>query len=91
MANLGIFEIDTDGEYVDLETATSLTLEVGTKYTLQVQNKLGYLTVCTLNTTPNEGGIVLKDLEKFSYTPIESVDCYLKTPKGGSVLLNIMS
>lgn len=91
MANLGIFEINTNGEYKTIEYLTNLTFEVGKTYTLQVQNKLGYLTICSLDTPPtDESGVILKDLEKINYTPVENVNCYLKTSKDGSVLLNIM-
>ena len=91
MANLGFFEINTDGDYVDLETATGLTFTTGTKYTMQVQNAGDNLTVCVSDTTPTKGGFIMKDLEKFDYTPVEGSDIYVNTGGYGVVYLNIAS
>lgn len=91
MANIGYFTIDTNGEYETLEEVTGLTFETNKTYTLQVQNGGGYLTVCPSETLPTEGGVVLKDLEKFGYTPISGVNLYLKTAGFGAVnYLNII-
>lgn len=91
MANLGFFEIDTQGEYVDLETATELTFTEGTKYTMQVQNASSYLTLCVSDSTPTEGGFMMKDLEKFDYTPVSGYTLYVNTLRPGKVYLNIAS
>lgn len=89
MANLGFFEIDTQGEYIDLETATELTFTEGTKYTMQVQGC--YLTVCIASSTPTTGGFIMKDFEKFDYTPVSGSKLYVKTTGVGNVYLNIAS
>lgn len=66
-------------------------LPAGTKYSLQVQNRGGFLTICPSATLPTKGGVVLKDLEKFDYTPVQGVNLYLKTAGFGAVnYLNIM-
>lgn len=91
MANLGFFEIDTNNEYVNLETLTELTFTEGTKYMMQVQNAGSYLTVCVSDTTPTEGGFLMKDLEKFDYTPVSGSDIFVKTGNPGKVYLNIAS
>lgn len=88
MANLGFFQVNTNGEYKTLEEVTGLTFTTGTKYFLQVQNAGGYLTTCTSETLPTKGGFILKSSEKFSYTPVEGANLYLNT-NGGSVYLNI--
>lgn len=91
MANLGYFKVDTNGEYQTIEEATGLTFTADTKYSLQVQNQGGFLTICPSATLPTEGGVVLKDLEKFDYTPVQGVNLYLKTAGFGAVnYLNIM-
>ena len=89
MANLGFFEINTNGEYVNLETITSLTFEEDTKYTMQVQNAGSCLTVCIADSTPTEGGVILKDLEKFDYTAVSGANIYVKTGTVGKAYLNI--
>ena len=90
MANLGFFEIDTNGEYVDIATATELTFTEGTRYTLQAINGgASYLTVCTASSEPTEGGFVIQNNQIFSYTPVADINCYLKTNGGGKVYLNI--
>lgn len=90
MANLGYFTINTNGEYKTIEELTSLTFSVGTKYSLQVQNGGGYLTICSSATLPTQGGFVMNDMEKFNYTPTEGVNLYLKTAGFGAVnYLNI--
>ena len=93
MANLGFFEIDTNDEYIDLETLTELTFTTGTKYTMQVQNANSYLTVCIADSTPtkNQGGFLMKDLEKFDYTPDGTNNIYVRTSGTASVYLNIAS
>lgn len=91
MANLGFFEINTQGEYVDLETATELTFTEGTKYTMQVQNAGSSLTICIADSTPTEGGFMMKDLEKFDYTPVSGYDIYVKTGSYGKAYINIAS
>lgn len=90
MANLGFFEIDTDGEYKTLEELTELTFTAGKTYSLQVQNGGGLLTICSSETLPQKGGFVMNDMEKFNYTPAEGVNLYLKTAGFGAVnYLNI--
>lgn len=91
MANLGFFEIDTKGEYIDLETITELTFTTGTKYSMQVQNAGAMLTVCIASTTPTEGGFMMKDLEKFEYTPASGEKIYVLTGSVGKCYLNIAS
>lgn len=91
MANLGKFEINTNGEYQDLATITSLTFTVGTKYTMQAQNEGGALTVCAATSTPTDGGFIMRDLEKFEYTPVSGETLYVLTGKVGKVFLNIAS
>lgn len=91
MVNLGFFEVNTNGEYQTIEEVTGLTFTTGTKYSLQVQNGGGFLTICPSATLPTEGGVVLKDLEKFDYTPVQGVNLYLKTAGFGTVnYLNII-
>lgn len=91
MANLGIFKIDTDGEYTDLATLTGLTFTTGTKYTMQAQNAGDELIVCTASSAPSSGGFVIRDFEKFEYTPVDGVNLYVNTGGYGKVLLNIAS
>lgn len=91
MANLGFFEIDTKGQYVNLETLTELTFTEGTKYTMQVQNSGSYLTICIADSTPTKGGFLMKDLEKFDYTPLSGNSIYVYTSKYGRAYLNIAS
>lgn len=91
MANLGIFVINTEGEYEDLETITSLTFSEGTKYTMQAQNAGGELTICIASSKPTDGGFIMQDLEKFEYTPESGNKLYVKTGTYGKVNLNIAS
>lgn len=89
MANIGIFTINTNGEYVDIATATGETFTEGTTYTMQAQNGGSVLTVCVASSQPTEGGFQIKDLEKFTYTPKSGADLYLFTGGLGNVKLNI--
>lgn len=90
MANLGYFTINTDGEFKTIEELTELTFTAGKTYSMQVSNGGGYLTICSSATLPTEGGFVMKNLEKFNYTPAEGVNLYLKTAGFGTVnYLNI--
>ena len=91
MANLGFFEIDTNDDYEKLDTLTELTFTEGTKYTMQVQNAGSYLTVCIASSKPAKGGFIMKDFEKFDYTPVSGNDVYVKTGGYGKVYLNIAS
>ena len=91
MANLGFFEIDTQGEYKTLEEITGLTFTEGIKYIMQVQNSGSYLTVCIADSTPTKGGFLMKDLEKFDYTPVSGNSIYVYTSKYGRAYLNIAS
>lgn len=90
MANIGYFKVNTNGEYRTIEEVTGLTFTAGTKYSMQVTNGGGYLTICSSDTLPTSGGFVMKDMEKFTYTPEENVNLYLKTAGFGTVnYLNI--
>lgn len=91
MANLGIFKINTNGEYKTIEEVTDLSFEEGKTYFMQVQNVGGYLTTCISDTTPQNGGFIMQSGEKFKYTPLNGVNLYLNTNAGeyNSVFLNI--
>lgn len=91
MANLGFFEINTNGEYKTLEELTELTFTEGTKYNMQVQNGGSYLTICIADSKPTSGGFLMKDLEKFDYTPVSGNNAYLRTSGYGVAYLNIAS
>lgn len=91
MGNLGYFKVDTNNEYVKLDTLTELTFSEGTTYTMQAENAGGRLVVCMSSTAPTEGGFVIQNLEKFSYTPTSGEDIYVRTGSYGAVYLNIAS
>lgn len=91
MANLEYVEIDTKGDYIQLDTLLSTTLTEGTKYSMQVRNQGSSLTVCIASSTPTEGGFIMKDLEKFEYTPASGENLYVLTGSVGKVYLNIAS
>lgn len=90
MANLGYFKIEASDDYDTLENITQLTFTEGTKYQFQVINASAELTCCPLTTKPTEGGVVMKNYEKFSYTPVSGVSLYLKVSGIGHVFLNVL-
>lgn len=65
MANLGFFEIDTDGEYVNLSDITGITFASGKTYLIQIQ---GSCNLCESATKPTKGGFLINKNEPFSYT-----------------------
>lgn len=89
MANLGFFEIDTEGEYIKLDTITGLTFTEGTKYIMQVQNAIENVIICISDIKPTKGGFVIKNLEKFDYTPISGYDIYACTNGSYGANINI--
>lgn len=64
MANLSYKQVNTNGEYVDFETEMGITLVVGNKYQLGIQNNV---VLCVLATKPTSGGFPFNN-ENFTYT-----------------------
>lgn len=83
MANLGIFEINTNGEYMNLSTLTGVTFIAGNSYLMQ--NYSGSCIVIESSVKPTEGGFVVGN-EKFQYN-CDGTDVYIQT--NGSIYLNI--
>lgn len=80
MANIGIFKIDTNNEYVDLETITQASFVVDTDYNLQAINSPTTITCCVKSTTPNDGeGFQIFNGEKFGYSPESGKKLYVKS------------
>ncbi len=79
MANLGKFEIDTNGQWVTLAEITELTFTAGERYNLQL-NKGGLCAFCEKSSTPeeNEGFIYFgTELEPIPYL-VEDAPLYVK-------------
>lgn len=72
MANLYSGSIQTNGDYVTLASATSLTFTEGNKYSIQIQN-LAYLREGTTG-----GGFLINTTTPITYTAT-SDDLYIKT------------
>lgn len=89
MANLGFFEVNTNGEYKTIEEVTGLTFTTGTKYTMQIDNVNDKVFLCISPTVPNKGGFSRKQGEIFSYTPTENENFYIYTSKYDGCTLNI--
>ena len=83
MANLGIFKIDTNGEYKLLSELTGITFHAGINYLMQ--NKGGNCIVIESGIIPTEGGFTVGN-KPFIFE-CEGVDIYIKT--NGTVYLNI--
>ena len=83
MANLGIFEINTNGEYMNLSTLTGITFVTGNSYL--IQNYGGSCIVIESSVQPTEGGFVV-DNKPFKYE-CDGSDIYIQT--NGNIYLNI--
>lgn len=83
MANLGIYAINTNGEYQLLSELTGLTFHAGINYLMQ--NKGGNCIVIESATKPTEGGITVGN-KPFLFE-CEGIDIYIKT--NSSIYLNI--
>ena len=83
MANLGIFEINTNGAYVKLSELTNITFNMGQKYLMQ--NKSGNCILIESLDMPTEGGFTVNN-KPFIYE-CDGSDIYIKT--NGNVFLNI--
>ena len=89
MANLGFFEINTKGEYKKLSELTNLTFTTGVKYNMQIGNVNNATFLCVSASLPTKGGFLIKQNEKFSYTPKDNEDLYICTSKYDSCTINI--
>lgn len=78
MANLGSFRIITDNEWVDFETATSLTFTDGTTYMMQTGD---ICALCIKATKPddNELGFVIDFTQPFGYLHDDTLTLWIKT------------
>lgn len=83
MANLGIFKIDTNGEYKLLSELTGITFHAGINYL--IQNKGGNCIVIESASKPKEGGFTVGN-RPFIFE-CEGIDIYIKT--NGNTYLNI--
>ena len=73
MANLGTFEINTNNEYVNLETLTGLTFTNGTSYTIQIQN------TAFIREGTTGDGFIISDTKPF-VLKYQGDDVYIRTP-----------
>lgn len=83
MANLGIFEINTNGEYLKLSDITGITFNINQRYLMQ--NKGGNCILIESLDVPKEGGFTVNN-KPFIYE-CDGSDIYIKT--NGNVFLNI--
>lgn len=91
IGNIGIYDIDTDGEYVKFSEITDVVFEVGVVYTIQAQTYLPvYLVAKGVVPDPNEG-FKLLDTHVMNYTHEEGKDLWVKTTKPliGKTYINI--
>lgn len=66
MANLGLFEIDTQDAYEDLETLTGITFAEESIYVIQPHEMEKPFVICESNSAPTKGGNIIKTgLTKF--------------------------
>lgn len=83
MANLGIFQINTNGKYEKLSDLTGITFNMGSQYLMQ--NKGGCCILIESAILPKEGGFTVSN-NPFIYE-CDGTDVYIKT--NGNVYLNI--
>lgn len=85
MANIADGKIIGTGDYIDLETALSLSLVQGSQYSIQIQ---GAGTFCESATKPTSGGTFWRILKPFTY--IKATDTlWLKVNDGDEVYINV--
>lgn len=84
MAQVANGKITGTDEYINVETALSLSLVQDSIYKIQIQ---GAATFCELATQPTEGGIYWNTLEPFRYKK-ETAYLWIKINKGDVVSLN---
>lgn len=80
MANLGKFDIDTNGEWVKLEEIAETTFSANEEYSLQV-NKGELVQICEKSTTPeaDEGLEYFGNQQsQIKYTVESGADLYVK-------------
>lgn len=83
MANLGLFEIETNGKYEKLEDIIDLPLTQGVVYQIQVITADGMLQYCEKAVTPDEAeGFVQKGRGGVIEVEIGSADFWVKNLTG---------
>lgn len=83
--NTGYGFIQGTGDYINLETELSLTLEEGTYYQIQIQGKA---TFCESTLKPVGGGTYWNRIDPFWYVK-EDKDLWIKPYEGDTVYVNI--
>ena len=86
MANLISGKIEGTGDYINVETELSLSLEEDKKYSVQIQ---GNAIVCEASTKPSgNAGFFIDTFRPFGYKK-ESAYLWVKVHTGYSVFINI--